>query len=195
MAVLRRMMRWRLVPVPFNLHHPVAVEDPDFDIDFHVRHVALPQPATMRELDSLIGDIAAHPLDRNRPLWELWVVEGMQDNRFALVLKVHHAIADGTASVHLFTQLLADLAEEETVPEWDPAQIPSPWQLVRDALVDHVRRDARGFPGFVRRLWSRFKAVQRHRKELETPAVDPLLDRIAPCRLNGALSTQRRFAM
>lgn len=187
-------LRWRIVQVPFGLHHPVAVEDPDFDIDFHFRHVALPQPGTMRELDNLIGQIADHPLDRNRPLWELWVVEGLQGDRLALVLKMHHAIADGTASVHLFTQLLADRADDEAVPVWNPQQIPTPWQLVRNALVDHIKYDARGFPDFIRMLMKRARAVRLHREMLETPAVDPLKDKIAPCRLNGSLTTQRRFA-
>jgi WS/DGAT/MGAT family acyltransferase len=187
-------LRWRIVPVPFGLHHPVAVEDPDFDIDFHFRHVALPRPATMRELDNMIAQIAGQPLNRDRPLWELWVVEGLHDDRLALVLKAHHAIADGTASVHLFTQLLADPVDGEEVPGWHPPPIPTPWQLVRDALVDHIKHDARGFPGYVRMLVKQTKAVRLHRKELETPAVDPLLDRVVPCRLNGALSTQRKFA-
>ena len=67
LATIHRIpaLRWRMVPVPFNLHHPVAVEDPEFDIDFHIRHVALPQPGTQRELDEMIGQIASHPLDRD----------------------------------------------------------------------------------------------------------------------------------
>jgi diacylglycerol O-acyltransferase len=188
-------LRWRIVPVPFGLHHPVAVEDPDFDIDFHFRHVALPQSGTMRELDDMIGQISSHPLDRHRPLWELWVVEGLQGDRLALVLKMHHAIADGTASVHLFTRLLADrIEDDEEAPVWNPRPIPAPWQLVRDALLDHIRYDVRGFPGFVRMLAQRVKAVRLHRETVATPAVDPLKDKIAPCRLNGALTTQRKFA-
>ena len=187
-------LRWRILPVPFGLHHPVAVEDPEFDIDFHFRHVALPQPGSMRELDNMIGQISEHQLDRHRPLWELWVVEGLEDDRFALVLKIHHAIADGTASVHLFKQLLADKPDDEKIPAWNPRPIPAPWKLVRDALVDHIKYDARGFPGFIRMLVNQGKAVKLHREGLVTPSVDPLKDSIEPCRLNGALSKQRKFA-
>ena len=97
MATIHRIpaLRWRMVPVPFGLHHPMAVEDPEFDINFHIRHVALPQPADWQALDDMIGQIASHPLDRDCPLWELWVVEGMAEGKAAFILKAHHAIADG----------------------------------------------------------------------------------------------------
>src|SRR5207244_11364327 len=79
--------RRRLANVPFALHHPLWIEDPDFDLDYHVRRVGVPAPDGPRELAELISDIASRQLDRNRPLWELWVVEGLGDGNPALVAK------------------------------------------------------------------------------------------------------------
>ena len=98
--------RRRLVPVPFSVHHPLWVDDPDFDIIHHVRRVALPAPGGPRELGAMAGRITSTPLDRSRPLWEVWVIEGLEDGRVAILVKVHHAAVDGTSGaglmVHLF---------------------------------------------------------------------------------------------
>jgi WS/DGAT/MGAT family acyltransferase len=99
---LRRRVRF---PVG-ALAAPVWVDDPDFDVTFHVRHVALPAPGSERELIDLCAELMAVPLDRARPLWEMWFVEGLDGGRVALVEKVHHALADGLASVELATVLL-----------------------------------------------------------------------------------------
>src|SRR5262245_66465741 len=80
--------RRRLVPVPLRLHHPLWVEDPDFDLDLHVRRAALPSPGSEIELAQLTEQLAAVPLDRTRPLWEIWVIEGLEDGRISLVAKL-----------------------------------------------------------------------------------------------------------
>src|SRR5688572_26264047 len=77
--------RQRLVQVPFQLHHPVFIEDEGFDLDFHLRRAALPAPGGKRELEAFVGDLAGRPLDRNRPLWEIHVVEGVEGGRWALI--------------------------------------------------------------------------------------------------------------
>jgi diacylglycerol O-acyltransferase / wax synthase len=93
--------RKRMVEVPFGLQHPSMVDDPDFDIDYHVRRVALPSPGGLPELSALMGDLASRPLDRRRPLWEFHVVEGMDGGRIAVIPKVHHAIIDGVSGAEV----------------------------------------------------------------------------------------------
>ncbi|MCV7197463.1 WS/DGAT/MGAT family O-acyltransferase [Mycobacterium angelicum] len=93
---------------PFDLGAPEWVDDPDFDIDRHVRRVALPQPGDDRELYRLIADVMARRLDRDLPLWEIWVIEGLSDDRWAMLIKLHHCMADGIAASHILAGLCDD---------------------------------------------------------------------------------------
>ena len=93
-------LRYQLVDIPLKLHHPMWVENDDIDLDYHVRQARVPAPGGRRELDQLIGEIASTPLDRSRPLWEMYVAEGLADNRIAIIHKVHHVLADGVASAN-----------------------------------------------------------------------------------------------
>jgi diacylglycerol O-acyltransferase len=139
-------LRRRLVPVPLGLHHPVWIEDPDFDLDFHVRRAGVPAPGGPRELDEMVSEIASHALDRSRPLWELWLLEGLAGGRQAAALKIHHALADGVASAALMDRTAVRSAFESPPPPetaWQPEPFPSRWRLVRDALVDWLRTLAR----------------------------------------------------
>ena len=102
-------LRYRLVDIPWKLHHPMWLEDCAVDLDYHLRRVRVPSPGGRRELDQVIGEIASTPLDRGRPLWEFHFAEGMADDRFALIGKVHHTLADGVASANLLARLM-DLA-------------------------------------------------------------------------------------
>ena len=108
-------LRYRLVDIPARLHHPMWLEDCPVDLDYHLRRVQVPAPGGRRELDQVIGDIASTPLDRSHPLWEFHFAEGMADDRFALIGKVHHTLADGVASANLLARLmdLAGSAEDE----------------------------------------------------------------------------------
>ena len=154
--------RWRLVRVPADLHHGVWIEDPDFDLDFHVRRMGCPAPGTERELCELISDIAGRPLDRNKPLWELYLVEGLTDGRVAAVAKVHHALADGVASAELL-DLFFDVSPDAPEPHpdrWVPDAVPSKARLVVDAGRDLVRHLATGLPVIVR-LTRRARARKR----------------------------------
>ena len=90
--------RWRLVNVPLGLDLPYWVEDPDFDVDFHIRESAVPPPGDERQLAETVSRIFARPLDRSRPLWELYLIHGLPDGRVALLTKVHHAVVDGVAA-------------------------------------------------------------------------------------------------
>lgn len=108
--------RWRVVPTPLALHHPLFVES-EVDVDYHVRRAAVPAPGSPKELGDLIAEIASRPLDRGRPLWEMWLVEGLEGGRIASVCKIHHALADGVASAELVERFLTHGIEEELPPD------------------------------------------------------------------------------
>ncbi len=136
----RQKVRW----VPGHLANPVWIDDPDFDITYHVRQSALPKPGTDAQLRELVARLQSRPLDRERPLWELYLVEGLSDHRIALVTKTHHAVVDGIGAIDIGSVLL-DLSPEprETSRQrWDPAAAPTSAELVGGALVDWLRRPA-----------------------------------------------------
>src|SRR6476469_3168497 len=93
-------LRYRLVDIPWKMHHPMWMENCEVDLDYHLRRVQVPAPGGRRELDQLIGEIASTPLDRGHPMWEMYVAEGLADNRIAIIHKVHHVLADGVASAN-----------------------------------------------------------------------------------------------
>lgn len=103
--------RWRLVEVPFGLDHPYWIEDPDFDLDFHIRETAVPPPGDDAQLAELTARICARPLDRAHPLWELYVIHGVRGDRVAFLTKVHHAAVDGMSGAEIMS-ILYDLAPE-----------------------------------------------------------------------------------
>ncbi|MFO0691959.1 MAG: wax ester/triacylglycerol synthase family O-acyltransferase [Polyangiales bacterium] len=135
--------RRRLVQVPFSLHHPLWVEDPDFDIIHHVRQVALPKPGTLVELGAMVGRINSTPLDRSRPLWELWVIEGLENGKFAILLKFHHAFVDGVSGAALLMHLLdakRTPARMSPPPIARGEDIPSDLELVAHAMKSRVKQ-------------------------------------------------------
>ena len=99
-------LRWTLVEVPFGLDTPRMIEDPDFDIDYHLRHIGLPAPGGREQLGNLVGELVAWKLDRTRPLWEMWMIDGLEDGRVGMLFKIHHAIIDGVSGSELATVLL-----------------------------------------------------------------------------------------
>src|SRR3984957_12086160 len=107
----------RLVEVPLRLGHPVWVDDPEFDIDTHLRRAALPSPGGMSELADFAADVISRQLHRDRPLWEMWIVEGLEDGKIALVVKMHHSTIDGVSGAELLG-VLFDL--EPNPPETHP---------------------------------------------------------------------------
>ena len=109
--------------VPFRVHHPIWVEDPDFDLDYHIRRIGAPSPGGRRELGEVAGQVASTQLDRSRPLWELWVVEGLKHDRVGIVTKVHHSAIDGASGAELMVHLF-DL--EPVVRRPRPARARSP---------------------------------------------------------------------
>jgi len=122
--------RQRLEWVPYD-RRPVWVDDQHFALDYHLRHSSLPRPGTETQLKHLAGRIVSTPLDRNKPLWELWVIEGVEDDRFAIIAKIHHCMIDGVSGIDLTTILLnvTPSSDIDESPEWIPRPAPTPTQL------------------------------------------------------------------
>jgi diacylglycerol O-acyltransferase len=187
-------LRRRLVEVPLGFHHPVWIEDPDFDLDFHVHHVDVEPPGGPHELDAAVSEIASKPLDRGRPLWELWALEGLDGNRVAYALKLHHAVADGVATAALIEHSAARDAFVGPPPAarpWTPEPVPSAARLLADALRDHLRQLAR-LPDLLLRTFRGLRALRRRRRD--APVHVPGLFDAPPTRFNRALGTRRTFA-
>ncbi|HET6793811.1 MAG TPA: wax ester/triacylglycerol synthase family O-acyltransferase, partial [Acidimicrobiales bacterium] len=140
-------LRRRMVEVPFALDHPFWIEDPAFDLDYHVRHTAVPPPGGDEQLADLIARLIGRPLDRSRPLWETYVIEGLPDGMFAVLTKVHHATIDGASGAELMTMMLDQTVEGDEVPppehEWKPDPVPSDAELITRSLANLVRKPGR----------------------------------------------------
>jgi diacylglycerol O-acyltransferase len=136
--------RRRLVEVPLGLDLPYWIEDPDFDIDFHVRHHAVPPPGSPEQLAEAVARIIARPLDRTRPLWELYVIEGVENGTLiAQLTKVHHAAVDGAAGAMMLAALLdIDPTARPTghPAPWEPEAIPTDEELLRLTALEYLRR-------------------------------------------------------
>jgi diacylglycerol O-acyltransferase len=132
--------RRRLATIPFE-NHPVWVDDDAFNIRYHVRHMSVPKPGGERQLKRLVGWINSQQLDRGKPLWEIWLIEGLEEDRFALVTKTHHSMIDGLSGADLLAVLLSasDDAEIEEAHRWLPEPEPSPGTLLRDAALRRAK--------------------------------------------------------
>jgi diacylglycerol O-acyltransferase / wax synthase len=134
--------RQKLAFVPLNQGRPVWVDDPHFNLDYHVRKTALPAPGSEEQLRNLAGRVFSQRLDRDKPLWELWVVEGLEGDRFAVLSKTHHALVDGVSGVDIASVLFDTQAEPETPPapgkRWLAAPTPSRAHLLGNALAERV---------------------------------------------------------
>ena len=127
--------------VPFQLGRPVWVDDPHFNIEFHLRHTALPTPGGESELRRLVGRVMSQQLDRSKSLWEIWVVEGLEDGRWAMLSKTHHAMVDGVAGTDLLAVIMdlsPDAERPNEVAKWHPRPSPSSAKLASDAMIDMV---------------------------------------------------------
>ena len=134
--------RQRVREIPGRLANPVWVDDEDFDVTYHVRRSALPRPGTDEQLQEFVARIQPRPLDRTRPLWEVYLVEGLAEGRFAVVTKSHQALVDGIHAVDI-AHVIVDGDPDREVPvtdTWRPAKEPSDVELLTGALVDAVRR-------------------------------------------------------
>src|SRR5512132_1644067 len=135
-------LRQRVLPVPGNLARPVWADDERFDLDFHLRRAAIPTPGGRFQLERAVGRVLSRPLDRAKPLWELYVFEGLADGRTAVLLKMHHALADGIAGMMIGSALF-DVAPDAPLgpppkSPWRARPAPTGEQLARDAVRDQV---------------------------------------------------------
>jgi WS/DGAT/MGAT family acyltransferase len=189
--------RQKVRTVPFELGRPVWVDDPYFNIEYHLRHTALPSPGGESELRKLVGRVMAQQLDRSKPLWEIWVVENLEDGRWAMLAKTHHALVDGVAGTDLLAVIM-DLSPDAVRPEpsqWAPRPEPSGLQLVVDALENIVQspyeqvRAARAQTRALRRMAGYVLEVTDGLFSLAG-----LVRPTAPSSLNGPLGPHRRYA-
>jgi len=189
--------RQRVRTVPFELGRPVWSDDPDFDLGYHVRHTALPAPGDDDAFRRLMGRIMSQQLDRERPLWEMWLVEGLAGGRWAIIFKVHHCMVDGIAGVGLLTVLL-DLAPDVDLgaPEpWTPSHEPGGARKVLDAwggLASDVASLARSIPTAAAHPWATTRSVAA-----TTEGAIRFAERLAPTRplsIEGPIGPHRVWA-
>ena len=188
--------RQKIVEMPFGTGRPVWVEDEGFSIGYHVRHTALPSPGSQEQLLTLASRITSQRLDRTKPLWELWLVEGLSDGRFAIISKTHHAMIDGVGGVDLLTALF-DLSPETTpVPaqKWRPQPTPGTVELLtqgaRGAVRNLVDLGTKGA-----RLAVRPQEALRETLDVAAAvgaAVKPLISGAPASPLNGTPGPHRR---
>ena len=199
-AAVHRVPRYqqRLAFIPV-FRHPVWVDDPCFNLNYHIRHVALPKPGDERLLKRLTGRIMSQQLDRGKPLWELWVVEGLQGDRVALISKAHHCMIDGVGSVELTGAFIRATPELERAMQnpvrWIPRQAPSPMELF---LGEVQRRAAEPFPllGAVRRSLAKPRATINAIGDALLGVGEALgagLRPASPTPLNADIGPHRRF--
>ncbi|MFV8264818.1 WS/DGAT/MGAT family O-acyltransferase [Mycolicibacterium peregrinum] len=184
--------RYQLVDIPFKFHHPMWRENCDVDLEYHVRPWRVRAPGGRRELDEAIGEIGSTPLDRSRPLWEMYFVEGLANGRIAVVGKIHHALADGVASANLLARgmdLRDDPDRDDDSYATDPA--PSKSELVRSAFADHMRQLGR-LPGTMRYTAKGFGRVRRSSRKLSPELTRPFTP--PPSFMNHILDEKRLFA-
>jgi WS/DGAT/MGAT family acyltransferase len=192
---LARTFRQRVVRVPFDLDHPWWVNDPEFDLEFHVRHIALPRPGDWRQLCIQTARLHARPLDTSKPLWEFYVVEGLEQvgglppGSFAIVSKIHHAAIDGVSGAEI-TGAIHDLAPDTHVPPptepWIADREPLTAELLVRTWLNNVRQPLR----FARVLADTVPAVARvteglRNERFRTPGAAPRT------RFNGTISPHR----
>jgi WS/DGAT/MGAT family acyltransferase len=193
-----RVFRQRLVRVPFDLDHPYWIEDPEFDLEFHVRHIALPHPGDWRQLCIQVARLVSRPLDLDRPLWELYVVEGLDNVKgippgsFCLVTKVHHAAIDGMSGMEMTSAIHDDSPDAEApVPsgKWRPERVPTTAELLWRAGLNNAAR-----PAHAGRVMARaVPQLGRLGDQLRRRTITPPPTTIPRTRWSGPVSPHRVF--
>ena len=192
---LLQPFRRRLVEIPFQIHHPLWIEDPDFDLDYHVRRAGLPSPGGDKELAEFAEEFMARPLDRRRPLWEMYVVEGLENGMIATVNKTHHAAIDGVSGAEMVVNLL-DLQPEPTPPavedDWKPDRVPTDLELIGFAMTSLARQPLAAVKSAKRTAEMLLNLRRRNREPGVNPPPAPFS---APrTSLNTSITPHRRFA-
>ena len=208
--------RYRLVPVPFGLDHPYWIEDPDFDLDFHIRETAVAPPGDDRQLSELVSRIVARPLDRGRPLWELYLIHGLPKGRVGILTKIHHAAVDGVSGAEILSILLDVSPEGRDLEPGRPPRaerVPSQVEMLGRGLAGlpmQPVRAVRALPATIPNLGdipgaelmpgvpTLDKQIKRVRRFFGGGRNSPVLERsrlkVPRTRFNGEVSAHRRFA-
>src|SRR5579862_3158563 len=163
--------RHKLAHTALDSGRPVWVDDPDFNLEYHVRHTALPAPGQWEQLQELTARIFSQQLDRSKPLWEMWLIEGLKDDRFALISKTHHSLIDGIAGIDLAT-VLFDLSPDpppikHSGRAWSPHREPGTPELVAAGLKGAVRAGIELAEGALDALAHPDRALARTREAAE----------------------------
>ena len=192
--------RQRLARVPLEQGRPVWVDDPHFNLRYHVRHTGLPAPGGDAELKRLAGRLFSQQLDRTKPLWEIWLVEGLEGDRFAIIGKTHHALVDGVSGVDITTVLFDAAPEPAPVPPpdrpWNPRPVPARAQLLAEALVERATEPAEA----ARAVRAVARTPQRVARQLGAnvagigATLSALLRPAPPSPLNVPIGPHRRYA-
>lgn len=191
-------LRQRAMRVPLGLHHPVWVDDPDFELDDHLSRASLPSPGGQAELDAFVASAMSRPLDPDRPLWEMYVVEGLEGGRSALIAKVHHAILDGVSGASILATFL-DLTPRSRVVDlpapWNPDPLPSSSDLLRYAANSLTHQPGNA----VRALNAGIDAIAdlgMHSRDLQSRGEEtpPGFFSAPRTSFNGTVSNRKRFS-
>jgi diacylglycerol O-acyltransferase len=183
--------------VPFDLGPPVWVDDPDFDLGYHLRRTALARPGGDAEMATLMGRIMSQRLDRDHPLWEYWLVEGLAGDRWALISKLHHCMVDGVSGTDLYRVILDPSPEPRAaVPDdWQPRPVPSTVSLAATAVLDLGRLPLLQLRALTGALRSPSALLEQARHTVRgMAALAGALVPASPSSLSGPLSAERRFA-
>lgn len=215
-------LRRRLIEVPLRLDHPFWIEDPDFDLEFHLRESAIPSPGTTDQLANLVARLIARPLDRDHPLWECYVIDGVADDCFGVLTKIHHATVDGAAGAELMTIFYdyepGSAGQPVTRTTAPPEKVPSPAQVLGRVLVGTIgkpekfvrlqvrtlravgemtrNRGLTGLADLIRTIPNPVGAVVAARTRRGDDGLTPLPEKTAPATpFNGAITPHRRVAL
>ena len=159
----------RIIRVPFDLHHPVWVYDPDFSPNNHIFRATLPEPGGKKELCNFLSTLMSKPLNYDRPLWEIWIVDGLQNGEIAIVFKAHHALADGKMMAEFIQKTHADSAQGRSTDfNYQGEPIPGKLKLLGDAVLDLVKSFTIELP-HVYRHYKRLRLANRDLPNVESP--------------------------
>ena len=183
--------RYQLVSIPYKLHHPMWRENCEVDLNYHIRPMTLPAPGGRRELNEAIGRIASTPLDRSRPLWEMYFIDGLAGGRYAVVGKIHHALADGVASGNLMARGMDLQSGPDPDSDYPTDPALGKLELVRLAMADHQRQIGR-IPGVIAYTVRGMRRVRRSNRKLSPELTRPFTP--PATFLNHIITSERRFA-
>ena len=196
---LGKTFRRRMVRVPLDLDDPWWVEDANFDLEYHLRHTALPAPGTWAQLCTLVSRLHSRPLDLSRPPWEAWMIEGLNEipgappGSIATLVRVHHTAIDGVGGIELLSALLQvdpDDPPPDVPDTWSPERVPSQWELLgRAALTNATRRPAR----MARGVWRMVPAAVRVTGQLRNQEIQLPTLAVPSTRFNARVSSHRVF--